>query len=61
MLDIYTQRSFPSYLETPHSTYGSVASLSVLGGPQLVHLLHALLKLLVLAFLIRVSLVLSSD
>jgi hypothetical protein len=35
-----------------------VASLSALGRPQLVHLLHALLELLVLAFLVRVSLVL---
>jgi hypothetical protein len=36
----------------------SVASLAALGRPQLVHLLDALLKLLVLALFVRVSLVL---
>jgi hypothetical protein len=36
----------------------SVASLSTLGCPQLVHLLHTLLEFIVLAFLVRVSLVL---
>jgi hypothetical protein len=49
-----------SNLETPHVNAWLVASPSVLGCPQLVHLLHALLELLVLAFLIRVSLVLRS-
>lgn len=37
-----------------------IASSSVLGGPQLVHLLHTLLKLLILALFVGMSLVLQS-
>ena len=38
----------------------SIAALSVLGRPQLIHLLDTLFELFVLALLIRVSLILSS-
>jgi hypothetical protein len=38
--------------------YDSIAPLSALGGPQLVHLLHALLELDILALFVRMSLVL---
>jgi hypothetical protein len=59
--DIYTQLpSRCSSLCCPfhHLSIRSIAPLSPLGGPQLIHLLHALFELVVLALLIRMSLVL---
>lgn len=53
------------YMQTPSAvfcpvSFRLVAALPVLGGPELVHLGHALLELLVLALLVCVALVLRS-
>jgi hypothetical protein len=47
-----------AYFSSIFAWRDSIAPLSSLGGPQLVHLLHALLELDVLALFVRMSLVL---
>lgn len=61
-IDVYTHGSWSSsgicWLAGWPRRQASVASLAVLGRPQLVHLLNALLELEILALFVRVALVL---